>query len=286
MQGDKYRSTLNPLLHCQILAQEIIFSTALDTAATTPPNAASKQFEFHATSLIHPHHSQRLVIARMASYVANKVTKRLVGKQAKQYEPEDPLYEFYTAPNGKQKRRKRALPPGLTKSQASLLQKIKKRAHYLDKGFYVCGLRFGWTFFIGLVPGLGDLTDAVLNYMLVVKPVRKELDEAPEWLVRQMLFNNAVSAGIGLVPIVGDIALAAWRANSRNAKLLEELLRVRGEENINNNLPDLTPQTAASSAHPAQAAAQAHVNSAQSGNNQQAAFQAPPTAAPATRGRN
>lgn len=218
----------------------------------------------------------------MASYLANKVTKRVVGAQAKQYEPEDPLYEFYTASNGKQKRRKRALPPGLTKAEAKLLQKIKKRAHYLDKGFYVCGLRFGWTFFIGLVPGLGDLTDALLNYTLVVKPVRKELDDAPDWLVKQMLFNNAVSAGIGLVPIVGDIALAAWRANSRNAKLLEELLRIRGEENMSKGLSDLTPQTGA---HPAQAAAQAHVQGAQS-NNKQAAFQAPPSASvPATKAK-
>ncbi|KAI3492176.1 hypothetical protein L1887_43465 [Cichorium endivia] len=94
-------------------------------------------------------------IDTMASYVANKVTKRFVSGQAKRYEPEDPLYEFYTGNDGKQKRRKRALPPGLTRKQAKLLKKIKKRAHYLDKGFYVCGLRFGWTFFIGLVPGLG-----------------------------------------------------------------------------------------------------------------------------------
>ena len=45
-----------------------------------------------------------------------------------------------------------------------------------------------------------------------------------------MLFNNAISAGVGFVPIVGDIMLAVWKANSRNAALLEEFLRVRGEE--------------------------------------------------------
>ena len=45
-----------------------------------------------------------------------------------------------------------------------------------------------------------------------------------------MLVNNAVSAGVGLVPIVGDIVLAMYKANSRNAALLEEYLRVRGEE--------------------------------------------------------
>lgn len=194
----------------------------------------------------------------MASYVASKVTKRFVGDQAKKYEPEDPLYEFYTASNGKQKRRKRALPPGLTRKQAKLLKKIKKRAHYLDKGFHVCGLRFGWTFFIGIVPGLGDIVNAILNHTLVVKPVKNEFDEKPDWLIRQMMFNNAVSTGVGFVPLVGDVVMAAWRANSRNAKLLEELLRVQGEENIANGLPDLTPRSPHDT-HPAQSAAQNHV---------------------------
>jgi len=45
-----------------------------------------------------------------------------------------------------------------------------------------------------------------------------------------MLFNNAISASIGLVPVVGDVALAIWKANSRNAWLLEEFLTIRGDE--------------------------------------------------------
>lgn len=45
-----------------------------------------------------------------------------------------------------------------------------------------------------------------------------------------MLLNNAVSAAIGFVPIVGDIALATFKANSRNAAILEEFLRIRGAE--------------------------------------------------------
>ena len=42
--------------------------------------------------------------------------------------------------------------------------------------------------------------------------------------------NNAFSAGVGLVPLVGDVAVAAFGTNSRNAALLEEFLRIRGEE--------------------------------------------------------
>ena len=56
------------------------------------------------------------------------------------------------------------------------------------------------------------------------------VDRIPNWLLRRMLLNNVISAGMGFVPIVGDIALATYKANSRNAALLEEFLRIRGEE--------------------------------------------------------
>lgn len=66
------------------------------------------------------------------------------------------------------------LTPFAPHSQAKLLRKIQRRAHYLDKGFYICGFRFGWTFLIGIIPGVGDITDAILNYTLVLKPAKNE----------------------------------------------------------------------------------------------------------------
>ena len=45
-----------------------------------------------------------------------------------------------------------------------------------------------------------------------------------------MLLNLAIATSVGLVPIVGDVVLAAFRANSRNAMLLEEFLRHRMED--------------------------------------------------------
>lgn len=80
----------------------------------------------------------------------------------------------------------------------------------------------------GLIPGAGDVADALLNYTLVVRKAKQA--EIPDWLLRRMLVNNAISAGMGFVPFIGDVALAAFKANSRNAALLEEFLRIRGEE--------------------------------------------------------
>ena len=45
-----------------------------------------------------------------------------------------------------------------------------------------------------------------------------------------MLGNQAFATAIGFVPVMGDIAIAAFKTNSRNSALLEEYLRIRGEE--------------------------------------------------------
>lgn len=67
----------------------------------------------------------------------------------------------------------RPMPPGLSKKEEKILLKIKKRAHHLDKGFKLCGMRFGWTFIIGLVPFAGDVVDALLSHSLIVKKAQQ-----------------------------------------------------------------------------------------------------------------
>jgi hypothetical protein len=159
-----------------------------------------------------------------------KAGKKLFAKHLEQYAPADPLYETYTNERGKKKQRKRAPPPGLSARDVQILKSVQKRAHYLDKGFSICGMRFGWAFIIGLLPLVGDFADIGLNYYLVLRKARQA--DLPGWLVRRMLTNNLVSAGVGFVPVAGDVVLAMYKANSRNAALLEEFLRIRGEEYI------------------------------------------------------
>lgn len=52
----------------------------------------------------------------------------------------------------------------------------------------------------------------------------------PPWLFNRMVGNQAVATVIGLVPVVGDVGIAMFKTNFRNAALLEEYLRIRGEE--------------------------------------------------------
>ncbi|KAI9461707.1 hypothetical protein BJY52DRAFT_1259715 [Lactarius psammicola] len=161
------------------------------------------------------------------SSVINNAGKKLFARHLEQYTPADPLYEEYVDKRGRTRRRKRQLPPGLSDRDAAILRSVKRRAHYLDKGFNLCGLRFGWTFIIGIIPGVGDAADAILGYYLVIRKARSA--EIPWWLTQRMVLNLAIATSVGLVPLVGDVLLAAFRANSRNAALLEEFLRLRGE---------------------------------------------------------
>ena len=129
----------------------------------------------------------------------------------------------------------RQIPPGLSKHDGKILHKIKKRAHVLDKGFKMCGMRFGWTFVIGLIPVVGDVTDFLLSHNLVVKKaeqIEKYVvwhlpDSFPPELLARMKANNTVSAGLGFIPFVGDIVLATFKTNSRNAHIVEECTLTR-----------------------------------------------------------
>ncbi|GAA5974596.1 hypothetical protein JCM11641_007017 [Rhodosporidiobolus odoratus] len=158
----------------------------------------------------------------MASYVAKKVGRNVLGGQIAGYEPADPHYETYEDHKGRKRSRKRPMPPGLSKRDERILRSVRRRAHYLDKGFNLCGFRVGWTFFIGLIPGLGDVVQFLLGYMLVLRKCKEA--EIPFTLAQRMTFNQSVGLGLGLVPLVGDLCLAVWKANSRNAALLEDFL--------------------------------------------------------------
>ena len=45
-----------------------------------------------------------------------------------------------------------------------------------------------------------------------------------------MVGNQVIATAIGFVPLAGDIGIAIFKTNFRNAALLEEYLRIRGEE--------------------------------------------------------
>ena len=72
-------------------------------------------------------------------------------------------------------------------------------------------------------PSLGDILDCLLALM-VVKSCQKIDGGLPATLRARMMFNIALDFGLGLIPLLGDVADAVFRANTRNAWLLETYL--------------------------------------------------------------
>lgn len=65
---------------------------------------------------------------------------------------------------------------------------------------------------------------------MVVQSCRGVDGGLPTAILSRMYFNIVLDFAVGLVPFVGDIADAIFRANTRNAWILEEYLTMKAEE--------------------------------------------------------
>lgn len=113
---------------------------------------------------------------------------------------------------------------GARETSSRRLAALARFAELLDSGIRVPGtqLRFGLDPLIGLIPGVGDAAGAVLAGWILVEAIRLGASRAT--LVR-IAGNIALDAGVGAVPLIGDIFDFAWKANVRNVTLLERHLR-------------------------------------------------------------
>jgi hypothetical protein len=101
------------------------------------------------------------------------------------------------------------------------LKHIERLARLMDSQFRIPGtsFRFGLDGIIGLIPGAGDLsTFAVSSYMLYIMAK----NGASGFVLARMVTNVLVDAIIGAIPFIGDIFDFAFRANTRNMRLMRE----------------------------------------------------------------
>jgi len=100
--------------------------------------------------------------------------------------------------------------------------KSRKVAELLDSQFTIPGtkIKFGIDPLIGLVSGAGDLAGAVLSIYFLIYAVKLG---APSSVLIRIFLNIAADLTIGAIPILGDIFDVAWKANLRNAILIEKL---------------------------------------------------------------
>lgn len=83
------------------------------------------------------------------------------------------------------------------------------------------GFRIGIDALIGLVPVLGDAAGMFLSAHIIYSAARLG---APSSLLMRMGLNVAMDSLVGLVPLLGDILDMTWKANQRNAQLLDRFL--------------------------------------------------------------
>lgn len=95
-------------------------------------------------------------------------------------------------------------------------------AELLDSKFRIpnTNIRFGLDPLIGLIPGVGDwLAGLASLYFLIWAAL---LGGRPAVLWR-MFINILMDVLIGSIPVLGEVFDVYWKANVRNAQILEEL---------------------------------------------------------------
>ena len=102
-------------------------------------------------------------------------------------------------------------------------QRLKRLAWLLDSSIPIPGTRLsiGIDALIGLVPFLGDLVGVLLSSSILVEAARIGVSRS---VLARMALNVAVEGLAGLVPLAGDVFDAAWKANQRNVRLLDQWL--------------------------------------------------------------
>ena len=106
---------------------------------------------------------------------------------------------------------------------SSSLERVRVMSRVLDTAIRIPGtnMRFGLDALIGLVPGVGDMVGAGMSGFIILTAARLG---APPAVLARMVANVGIDALVGVVPLAGDLFDAAWRANTRNAALLERHL--------------------------------------------------------------
>jgi hypothetical protein len=110
---------------------------------------------------------------------------------------------------------------GLTHEQR--LAQVRFIAQLMDDRFTLPGtrFRFGLDAIIGFVPALGDAVTSAISLIIVHHAWQSG---APKLTLVRMLGNVGADFLLGSIPLIGNLFDFAWKANRRNARLLEEHL--------------------------------------------------------------
>lgn len=100
------------------------------------------------------------------------------------------------------------------------IQRLRTISWVFDELFRIPGtnFRFGLDALLGLLPGGGDLAGGAISAYAIVVAARLG---APPAVIARMTLNVAIDALFGMIPLLGDLFDASWKANRKNVDLLE-----------------------------------------------------------------
>ncbi len=107
----------------------------------------------------------------------------------------------------------------MQKANNSKLKWVEWVSHLMDEQFRLPGtkFRFGLDPILNLIPVVGDLSGFAVSAALIATMARQG---ASGKVMALMIFNVAIDTLIGGIPIIGQIFDFAYKANTRNIKLL------------------------------------------------------------------
>ena len=100
------------------------------------------------------------------------------------------------------------------------LELLRQWARIFDSQFRIPGtdIRFGIDPLLGLLPGVGDLASPILSMFMIWHGVKLRV---PKIVIARMMLNALIDAGVGAIPVVGDLFDFGWKATAWNLALLE-----------------------------------------------------------------
>ena len=102
------------------------------------------------------------------------------------------------------------------------LAEVEALARWMDYAFVLPGgLRFGLAGIIGLIPGIGDVMNALISLFIVNRALQLGI---PRVGVARMVLNVGIEGLLGAAPLVGDLFDVVFKANRRNYLLLNSYL--------------------------------------------------------------
>lgn len=100
-------------------------------------------------------------------------------------------------------------------------RRLERVAWLMDRAITVPGTKIsvGLDALFGLLPIGGDVLTGIVQAGLVMAALSRY--RVPRTVAARMMFNVLLDVGVGSLPILGDLFDVAFKANTRNVRLLE-----------------------------------------------------------------